>query len=273
MKVLQRIFDFYLDASIHVAFGVLALLHITGYTLKVPINPHLGGFLFFGTIACYNFVKYGVEAEKYILMVDRYHKKIQAASFIALGLSLYNGYFLNSKVWIAVLCLSCCVGLYALPVLPKAKNLRSWGGMKIFVVAFVWAVTTVMLPVLEEKYSFFWDVYIETVQRFLFVLIVMLPFEIRDLAYDAPELKTLPQRVGVTATKIFGSLLALPFFFIVFFKDVLSPQEAIATGIMFLVLGSLMFVTKRKQNKYFASFWVEFLPLLWWGLLMTLSHV
>lgn len=271
MKMLQRIFDFYLDASIHVALGVFAMIHITGYTLKVAINPHLGGFLFFGAIACYNFVKYGVEAEKYILMVDRYHKRIQSVSFIALGLALYNGYFLNFDVWIAVLCLSFCVGLYALPVLPHAKNLRSWGGMKIFVVAVVWAGTTVILPILDKKYSLYGDVWIETVQRFVFVLIIMLPFEIRDLAYDAPELKTLPQRVGVTRTKVLGALLTLPFFFLIFFKDVLYQAEAVATGIMFLVLGSLMFITERHQKKYFASFWVESLPLVWWGLLTLLT--
>ncbi|WP_149274796.1 UbiA prenyltransferase family protein [Pareuzebyella sediminis] len=271
MKVFERIFDFYLDASIHVALGVFALLHITGYTLNVTINPHLGGFLFFGTIACYNFVKYGVEAEKYILMVDRYHKRIQFASFIALALALYNGYFLNLDVWIAVLCLSCCIGLYALPVLPHVKNLRSWGGLKIFVVALVWAGATVILPILEKKYSLYWDVWVETVQRFLFVLIVMLPFEIRDLAYDSPELKTLPQQVGIKRTKVFGALLTLPFFFLIFFKDVVSQVEAIAAGIMFLILGSLMFITKRNQKKYFASFWVESLPLVWWCLLAGIT--
>ncbi len=42
-------------------------------------------------------------------------------------------------------------------------------------------------------------------QRVLLVLAFLIPFEIRDLAYDKPELKTIPQRIGVTQTKIFGS--------------------------------------------------------------------
>ncbi|MFK7813056.1 MAG: hypothetical protein AB8B59_11215 [Maribacter sp.] len=270
MKWLKRIFDFYLDASIHVALAIYALLQITFQTLNIPSDYHLSFFLLFGSISCYNFVKYGVEAEKYILVGNQYHKGIQFLSLIALGFSLYHGYFLSFEVWLAVTGLIFLTGLYALPVLPKAQNLRSWGGLKIFVVALVWAGATVLLPVFSADQLISWDIGIETFQRFVLILILLIPFEIRDLAYDKAELRTLPQRFGVAKTKIFGSFATLLFFFSTFLKDDLSIKELIFKGVLFLILGSLMFVTKRNQSKYFASFWVEAIPIFWYGLVMLL---
>ncbi|SIS83522.1 hypothetical protein SAMN05421766_104259 [Zobellia uliginosa] len=268
MKAIKRIFDFYLDASIHIAFGVYALVHITDITLGFEVDSHLAWFLFFGSVACYNFVKYGVEAKKYILVANRYHKNIQLVSIIALLIALYHGWFLSLKVWFGVVGLVGLTGLYALPLLPHAKNLRSWGGLKIFIVALVWAGATVILPMLAAEQPMTKDVWVETVQRFIFVLILLIPFEIRDLAFDAPDLKTLPQRYGIANTKIFGSFLSVPFFFLIFLKNSVSSGEAIAAGIVFLILGSLMFITGRRQNRYFASFWVEAISIFWWFLLL-----
>jgi len=271
MKLLQRVFDFYLDASIHVAFAVIVLVMVTGLTLNISVDVHLSWFLFFGTITCYNFIKYGVEAEKYIVVANRYHKNIQFASFIAFVFALYHAYFLKTEVWLCILGLLVLTGLYAIPVLPHSKKLRSWGGLKIFVVALVWAGATVILPVLYVQGVSFWDVAITTMQRFLFVLILLVPFEIRDLVYDSPELKTLPQRYGVARTKILGAFATLPFFFLIFFKDSVTMDEVVGTGILFLILGSIIFVTKRNQSRYFASFWVEAIPVVWWILLLGLQ--
>lgn len=271
MKALHRIFEFYLDASIHVALSILALVHVTCITLNIPVDAHLRWFLFFGSIACYNFVKYGVEAEKYFLVADLHQKLIQWTSFGALGLALYHAYFLSIQVYVVIAGLVVLTGLYAIPVLPHAKNLRSLGGLKIFVVAVVWAGTTVVLPVIAAGQSISWDVGVETLQRFLLVLILLVPFEIRDLAYDSPELKTLPQRYGVTGTKIIGACAIMPFFLMTLLKDTVSRTELIANGILFLILGILIGITKRNQKQYFSSFWVEAIPIIWWGLLMLLS--
>jgi len=40
----------------------------------------------------------------------------------------------------------------------------------------------------------------------------MVPFEIRDLKYDDPELKTLPQRFGFINTKVYAALAVVVFF-------------------------------------------------------------
>jgi len=273
MKGLQRVFDFYLDASIHVAFAVFALVNITDIKLNISAGHHLSWFLFFSTIVCYNFMKYGVEAEKYVIVTNGYHRIIQLISFLAFGFSAYHAYFLPLEVWLGILALMLLTGLYALPLLPRSKKLRSWGGLKIFVVALVWTGTTVILPVLIDDGSGSWEVAIETLQRFVFVFTLMLPFEIRDLVYDSPELRTLPQRYGVQRTKVIGAFATLLFLLLTFLKDSLYMVEAAGIGIIFVILGGTLFFTKRLQRKYFASGWVEAIPIFWWVILIGLENV
>ncbi len=271
MKLLIRIFDFYLDASVHVAIAVFSLLKITDVFLGIASNEHLAFYAFFATIACYNFVKYGVEAEKYILVANRYHKNIQFFSFIALAFALYHAYFLNIETWIGIAFLMVLTGLYALPVLPAGQRLRSLGLLKILLVSIIWAGTTVVLPILSLQIEISWDIGIETLQRVVLVLVLLLPFEIRDLKYDRPELQTLPQRLGVANTKIFGTIATLAFFFMTFLKDELSELEIITKGVLFLMLIGMLVLSKKEQSGYFSSFWVEAIPILWWGIVWFLS--
>ena len=181
MKWIRRLFDFYLDASIHVALAIVSLVIATSLLLNIPVDAHLAFFLFFGSIGCYNFVKYGPEAEKYLKLTNVYHKNIQIFSIACLLFAGYHAHMIRMETWVGIAVLVCMTVLYAVPLLPKAKNLRNLGGLKIFIVAGVWAGTTVILPCLETPINLSWDIYMETTQRFLLVLVLLVPFEIRDL--------------------------------------------------------------------------------------------
>lgn len=268
MGKFQRLFDFYIDASIHVALGVLALTHVTIKTFGLKGDDHLAWFLFFGTIACYNFIKYGVEAKKYFIVANPYQKNIQVVSFLAAMFGGYHAIYFNIDIWLGILVLVFLTGLYAIPVLPNARNLRNLGGLKIFLVALVWAGATVLLPTLGSVKPTSWDIWMETTQRFFFVLALLVPFEIRDLRYDDPELKTLPQRFGVRWTKMIGVLFVFLFYVLTFLKDDVPEVEIIVKTLLFLGLTVLMFSFGKNQGRYFASFWVEGIPIAWYVLLM-----
>lgn len=272
MGLIRRLFDFYLDASIHTAVSVFALIEITGIFFGINRDHHFAYLVFFGTIVCYNFVKYGVEAKKYILVANTYHRYIQIVSFIAGGCALYHAFYISVTAWIGIMVLLALTGLYAIPLLPHAKNLRSLGGLKIFVVALVWAGTTVVLPVVSSPKSVDLNVWIEGVQRFILVLLLIIPFEIRDLEYDDPELRTLPQRYGPVKTKIMGGLGTLLFFFLTFLKSEVTYLDLISKSLMLLVMGVVIYITKEKQSKYFSSFWVEAIPIFWWGFIWILDN-
>ncbi len=272
MKFIKQLFDFYLNASFHVSLSVLALLYVTDIILGIQIDYHLNYFVFFGTITAYNFVKYGVEAKKYFMVAKRHHKNIQVVSIISLLIAMYHVFFLhrNALVFMAIVILM--TAMYAVPVLPHAKNLRSLGGLKIFIVALVWAGSTVILPAVESLIPISRNIIIESLQRFLLVLILLVPFEIRDLKYDDLSLRTIPQRFGVTKTIIFGSFATLIFYTLTFLKEDIKIIDVIAKGILFLALGILMYTTRRNQKKYFASFWVEAIPIFWFVILYAMRY-
>ncbi|SHH05530.1 hypothetical protein [Flagellimonas flava] len=270
MRFLKLIFDFYLNASIHVALAVVALLVVSCQTLNIPINYSLLGVALGGTIVCYNFIKYGVEAEKYLMVSNLYHRIIQIFSFLCFGFAVYFLLKLEAKLWWGILILGLISSLYAVPLLPQTRNLRSLGGLKIFIVALVWSGFTIVLPVLDSDRVFDWDVYVLIFQRFILVLALLLPFEIRDLQWDNPELRTLPQVYGEQRTRQLGMILSVIFCLIPFLKDELGLVEILA-GLFIALTLMMMFVYKGNMKKrYFASFWVESLPILWaillWGL-------
>ncbi|MGB7842171.1 MAG: hypothetical protein WBL21_05230, partial [Salinimicrobium sp.] len=163
--------------------------------------------------------------------------------------------------------------LYSLPVLSKRKNLRSVSGVKIFIIALVWAGVTVILPVASANLKLDIFILVEFLQRFLLVLVLILPFEIRDLKYDLQELGTIPQKVGVTKTKILGYFFLLLMLVLESFKQNTSRTSWVAFLLMVLTAALFTWRSKERQSKYYASFWVEGIPILWLLILMTLKSL
>lgn len=273
MRLFKTIFDFYLDASVHVALAVISLVVVTTLLLNVPIDFSLIGFVFCSTMVCYNFVKYGVEAEKYLIVSNVYHKNIQVFSFFGFALAIYFLMNLSREIWFAVIGLGLISTLYAIPFLPNAKNLRSLGGFKIYIVAIVWVGFTALLPVLESETPITWDLWVLFSQRFVLVLILILPFEIRDLQWDDKRLKTLPQLIGIKKTRITGFVLIAVFFLLTFFKDDLLLSELTARFFVSIALAVVFLLKNKMQDKYFASFWVEGIPILWASLFLLVNEL
>jgi hypothetical protein len=145
----------------------------------------------------------------------------------------------------------------------ERMNLRRISGFKVYVISFVWACVTVVLPIIDSGYNIDWDVVLTVIQIFIYVLVVMLPFEIRDMSYDNLRLSTIPQQIGVKKTKMIGVLLLIPFFFLEYFKDEISPTSIIALLIVMALTIIAIVLAKTKQSDYFSSFWVEGIPIVW----------
>jgi len=266
MRTLKTILDFYLDASIHVAIAVISLTGVTFYLLESSLDINLLGFIFFSVIVCYNFIKYGVEAYKYLIVSNAYHKVIQIFSFISFVFAICFLLQLDKVIWVATIVLGSLSALYAVPFLPKAKNLRNLAGLKVYIVAFVWAGFSVLLPVLDANMSLDWDFALTFIQRMLLVLVLILPFEIRDMQWDDKGLRTLPQVLGVKVTRRLGMGLSVIFFLLTFLKDELHQLEIVLRLILSVALIFALGSKKRLQSRYFVMFWVEAIPVFWFCL-------
>lgn len=276
MKIVKPIFNFYLNSSIHVALGAYALTWITLLQFGLDYDENCLYFVFYAAITGYNFVKYFGVAKFHHRTLADWLKAIQVFSLIAFIVMCYYAFQLEIKTFILIAILGLITFLYAIPLMPKRyfiddyKNLRQIGGLKIYVIALVWTFTTVILPLVNNDIVIGLDIAITGIQRFIFILVLMLPFEIRDLNFDNLKLSTIPQRIGVKKTKVIGVLLLMVFFMSDYFKDESRIDTILSTlAITFISLLLLIFSNKN-QSKYYSAFWVESLPIVWLVILLML---
>lgn len=268
MKFFKKIFDFYINSSIHVGLSCFALVLMTHYMFHIPAGGVVANFVFFGTIVGYNFVKYGTLARVKKIKMRKELKVISLFSFCCI---LFVGYYFfqlqRITQIVAVVFLSITL-LYTLPFFPNRKNARNWAGVKIYIVALCWVGATLVLPIVESGILISFDFYIKCTQRFILIFVLVLIFEIIDIAKDDPHLKTVPQQIGVKRTKILGILLLLPFYSLEFFKSIVDKNQLIINLILVLMIGLFLLFANEKRKKYYTSFWAESIPIVWWLLLL-----
>ncbi|MGB5417349.1 hypothetical protein [Algibacter sp.] len=272
MRFFKQLINFYINSSIHVALAVYSLTWVTLLSLNLSYSESVLYFVFYASITGYNFVKYYGIAKFHHRQLANWLKWIQILSFICFILMCYYGLQLKLYTHIFIGCFAIFTIFYAIPISTKKNNsLRNSSGLKVFVIALVWAGVTVFIPLINADYQVSLDVILLAVQRFLYVLVLMIPFEIRDLKFDSINLSTIPQKLGVKNTKVFGIILLLVFFLLEFLKDETSESAIITLFIVSVVTGLFVVFSKIEQHKYYSSFWVEGLPILWLFLMLLFN--
>lgn len=274
MRFIKQIFDFYINSSIHVALAVYCLTWLTLLKFNLPYDEDVLYFIFFASITGYNFVKYFGLAKFHHRSLASWLKIIQVFSFICFVAMCYYALRLNATTLLYIGGLGVVTFLYAIPLLPskllldKHKNLRSISGVKVYIIALVWACVTVFLPLVNADYFIEADVIVVSLQRFVFVLVLMFPFEIRDLQYDSIKLSTIPQQIGVKLTKVIGVFLVGVFFLLEFFKDILPQHHIWASCIVSILLLLALLFAKKQQGYYYSAFFVESISIVWLVLIL-----
>jgi hypothetical protein len=271
MRIFKQIFNFYIDGSIHVALSCYALVRMTQQMLQISHDKPIAYFAFFGTIVGYNFVKYEALARAKKAQMRKELKVIAILTFLSLlavGFYFFQLQRITQIVSVAFLILTL---LYTLPFFPNRKNARNWAGLKIYIVALCWVGVTVVLPVLNAEIIITSDFYLKCIQRFFLIFVLILIFEIIDLANDDPHLQTVPQQIGVRRTKIAGMLLLIPFYFLEFLKTNFDQKQLIVNLILVSIVSLFLLLANEKRSKYYTSFWVESIPILWWLMLVFIQ--
>jgi hypothetical protein len=270
MKVFNKALDFYIEGSVHVALSCFALVQITQHYFDISNDYPMAYFSFFGVIVGYNFVKYEALVRAKKTQMKNKVKAITILSFlslIAVGFYFFKLQRITQIISIAFLVLTL---LYTLPFFPNKKNARNWAGVKIYIVALCWVGVTVVLPVLNAGISITSDFYLKCMQRFILIFVLILIFEIIDLAKDDPHLQTVPQQIGVKRTKQLGFLLLALFFWLNFFSFIIEVNVEYSSLIIAIVTAFFLAFANEKRSKYYTSFWAESVPILWWLMLLFL---
>lgn len=270
MNLFKNILNFYVNSSIHVALAVYSLVRITELYFDLPYNENLDYFIFYATITGYNFIKYAGVAKFYHRSLTKSMRLIQIFSFLSFCLLVYYGSNLSTNVLIYFIPFAVITLVYVVPFLGGfQKNLRRVSYLKIFLVAFVWSGITTVIPLIVGEYQYEVNIILLFVQRMLFILVLILPFEIRDMKLDFKNLKTLPQKIGIEKTKKVGFVLLL---FSLTIEFLITTSFAYRNSYLVICFILLIFLMRSTQNqsKFYSSLWVESIPIFWWILIVIL---
>lgn len=289
LKFLKKIFDFLLYGNFFIALCAAAQAVQTLYIrhLSVDGNPHIV-FIFTATFFLYNihkpitfYLKKNIlehnpaveRTEARFIHAKEFEAPLSILTFTA-GLVCLETFF---RFYISVQWLLFFVGLlslaYVLPIF-NGKRLRDVPYIKIFIIAGVWAFVTVTFPIKafgQEWYSC--DTFM-VVERMAFVLAITIPFDIRDMAFDAKTgVKTIPLSMGIQKSKwlsLFFLTLSFSIACMIFMMGVYLLNTLIAIGISILISAYIIYKINDKRSDYYYYFLVDGLLLLQSILVMSL---
>ncbi len=264
MQFLRNLFNFYINSSIHVALSVFSLVQLTQILFAISDDFATSKFAFFGTIVGYNFVKYDALARTQKLQMTFQLKAIMFLSFLSLIATGYYFFQLQKSTQMIGFVFLAITLLYTLPFFPNKRNARNWAGIKIYIVTVCWVGVTLFLPIINNNLPFTSYVFLVATQRFILIFVLVLIFEIIDLKLDDPHLKTVPQQIGVARTKRVGVTLMVFFVLVEFLAtDFRIAFFALKLALAITTILFLLF-SNEKRSRYYASFWVESIPVFWW---------
>jgi 4-hydroxybenzoate polyprenyltransferase len=165
---------------------------------------------------------------------------------------------------------------YVLPFLSDKKRLRDLGWTKIIMIGWSWAWLTAFIPayiVADEPLQL---AIFQGIERFLFIIAITIPFEIRDIAVDKSiGLVTMPEKLGRKRTLIIGWVLVFFFLVLSFITGFHYYNIPYAVTAFFIAIFTLVIIhiSHRQRDDYFFGGLTDGLMIIALLLYTTLSFV
>lgn len=271
MNFLRNISKLLVDGSFITGLSAFSLVRLTQMWFGISGDWDVAWLAFFGTIAGYNFIKYDALVR---FRWAQLRPKIKVIAFLGFGCVAMAGWYLlqlRMAAQLTVIGFGFLTVLYALPFFPNRKNARNWAGVKIYIVSICWMGVTAVLPLVQARVPFDEAAFILCLRRFLFVLVLVLIFEIIDLAKDDPLLRTIPQWIGVKRTKQLGHALLLILVALNGADFHSYPEIALNTGI-FVLTGLFVYFAHERRSPQYTLVWAESIPVFWWLASLLLGY-
>jgi len=247
--------------------------------LQTRPDPYILAFLFFATIGLYNFSMLlskptNPENSPYLRVrwIFAHHRLIISITMISiLCLIPLSLWYLSIESKVLMIFTGLLAVGYNVPFLTLNQQkigLRNIPGIKLFLIALVWSVSCVLLPIVELERSYQINVssaetLLLVAKRFLFIAAITVPFDIRDLFQDKLyALKTIPVMLGEKKAYIFCQFLLLGYLALLLLFRQATYADVIATTLTLGLTGWLIFKSNIQKNEYYYFFFLDGTMLL-----------
>lgn len=290
---------FYVYGNFHIALGAAALSDIVSRLMLRPIPIWLAMF-----IACSTFCLYNLQRIYASWKLSRFEnhttkrhdwvdKQRNTMSILTL-LVFFYGCFLffqhaDLREWLWVLFIPTALSIaYALPILPGATRwirLRDVPGVKIFLVAFVWAwiiVIWVVCQRVEEcnnnipgtpfKIMRLNDVLHCFSFVFAYIFAITIPFDIRDYKIDGIQVKSIPVLVGIRGSIVIAIAALFSIVVMSIYLSVIDQHNRmkwICIALFCLPTALAIAYSTPKRHDYYFSLLIDGLLIVLWIVILV----
>ena len=214
---MKSVFQTFIYGAIFISLCTVGLCMETSLLLDVPFNSFYFYLLVFSaTLGQYNIHYYikrdaNPDSDRFFWSVQ--HRKTYLILNIVGAAGVVTGLFhLKPKNLMVLAIVAVITILYSFPLLPfkKKKRLNDFGLLKILTLSYVWALITVWFPAVTLT-RVTPDFQVVFIQRFIFMFVLCLAFDIRDVASDSRSgIRTLPVSLGLRRLSLlaYGGLVA-----------------------------------------------------------------
>ena len=188
---------------------------VTYRLLHLEPEKHVLGILFCATLALYNFSillakprKPEDSSCKRVKWIFSHHRFMITLTLVAILSLVALFFFLSLSAAALLVSLALISVAYNVPMVyfqNKWLRLRQIPGAKLFLIALVWSLSCVLLPILElnTRADISWfNTGVLVAMEFFFIAAITIPFDIRDFFQDKRDaLHTLPTMLGAHKSK------------------------------------------------------------------------
>lgn len=142
-------------------------------------------------------------------------------------------------------------------------SLRSYPGLKLFLIAMVWSYVTAALPALLVD-EFSTEMVLEFIFRTFLIMSLTIPFDIRDITSDQQEMDTIPQRFGIINARQISTFLLMLYQIWVAMRILIFDFDPVLGLTLILGLEIGFWIIRRantERGELYYSFWLEGVPI------------
>jgi len=277
-----RVWQFFVYSNLLIAFAAGGQSILTYIVLGIPVDWFVVMVEWSATMMLYGFIMWfsmlSTSNDSPQKRTQWYFKN-KMFFLILFSVSTLLFFFFLLKVSLNTVCYLCLVGFlslgYAFPFFSwkgKKISLRQIAGLKVFLIALVWSLSVVGIPVVE-----YWsrgnqieipDICFWFTLVFLFVLGITIPFDIRDMKQDQYyNLKTIPVLVGEASAKYlcFG-LIVLHMLIVSLVPTILWTLKITFVAVDILVLSIFYSYIFQKNANYERVYVLDLILVIQSGL-------
>lgn len=295
--IVQRIFDYFVFGNWLIGLVAAGFLYISDLFLGHAIPVAYYALVFFASVFLYSLQRVVIffrkehwesTTRRHAWLLRNKQLLIGQTAVTALAAAVVSLSFFKFFQLLLLVLPALAVSLaYALPLFPvngKWIRLRDFPFVKIFLIALVWVYLTVFIPLLFSDIPAVamlkvipFNMLCWGFELFLLIVAITIPFDIRDLPYEAGKVKTIPGVMGWKNAR----LLAILLLFTAFGLRMLGNAAAasflnpgfFAVLVWYGCATVMLLKTNPSRGEYFYSFGMDGLFVLYALLLLGAGYI